>query len=114
MKNLIALTFALTIFVNAIFAQNPNHVYVNGYTKSNGTYVQGHYRTAPNSTINDNFSTYPNVNPYTGKQGTITPTYNYAPDNYRSKSNSNSNYYYNTYTTPTYTPSYNSYTYKTW
>lgn len=114
MKNLIALTFALTIFATAIFAQNPNHVYVNGYTKSNGTYVQGHYRTAPNYTINDNFSTYPNVNPYTGKQGTISPTYNYAPDNYRSKSNNNSNYYYNTHTTPTYIPTYNSYTYKTW
>lgn len=46
-------------------------VYVSGYYRSNGTYVQGHYRTAPNSTINDNYSTVGNVNPYTGKAGTV-------------------------------------------
>lgn len=61
-------------FNNESTAQvNNNTVWVNGYTKSNGTFVEGHYRTAPNNTINDNFSTYPNVNPYTGVQGTIDP-----------------------------------------
>ncbi len=50
---------------------NPNHVEVKGYTKSNGTYVAPYIRTAPNSTIKDNFSTSPNLNPYTGKIGTI-------------------------------------------
>lgn len=50
-------------------------VRVNGYTRSDGTYVAPYYRTAPNSTINDNYSTYPNINPYTGKQGTIPPEY---------------------------------------
>jgi hypothetical protein len=45
-------------------------VYVNGYTRSNGAYVKPHYRTAPNDTEYDNYSTYPNINPYTGKQGT--------------------------------------------
>ena len=50
---------------------NPNHVEVNGYYKSNGTYVEPYIRTAPNSTIRDNFSTSPNLNPYTGKIGTI-------------------------------------------
>ena len=100
MKNLITLVFALAAFATATFAQNSNHVYVNGYTKSDGTYVQGHYRTAPNSTINDNFSTYPNVNPYTGQQGTISPSYYY--DYTPSRSSSNSNSYYNTYTTPSY------------
>ncbi|EOW9375041.1 hypothetical protein ACOBWO_003360, partial [Vibrio cholerae] len=46
-------------------------VYVEGYTRSNGTQVQGHYRTSPDSTINNNFSTQGNVNPYTGKEGWI-------------------------------------------
>ncbi len=50
---------------------NPNHVQVDGHYKSNGTYVEPYTRTAPNSTIRDNFSTSPNLNPYTGKIGTI-------------------------------------------
>ena len=69
---------------------NPNSVYVNGYFKSNGTYVPGHYRTSPNQTINDNYSTYPNFNPYTGEQGTIQPTYSIP--SYSVPSNSNQNY----------------------
>jgi len=44
--------------------------YVNGYTKSNGTYVEGYYRSNANSTQYDNYSTSGNSNPYTGKVGT--------------------------------------------
>ena len=44
-------------------------VYVNGYYKSNGTYVQPHYRSSPNSTTYDNWSTRGNTNPYTGQRG---------------------------------------------
>lgn len=69
----------LVLFLNSattLFGQvNPNNTYVNGYYKSNGTYVQGYHRTTPNKTINDNYSTYPNVNPYNGKQGTVQPNY---------------------------------------
>lgn len=50
---------------------NPSHVQVDGYYNSNGTYVEPYVRTAPNSTIRDNFSTSPNLNPYTGSIGTI-------------------------------------------
>lgn len=32
-----------------------NDVYVQGYYRKNGTYVQSHYRTAPNSTTSDNY-----------------------------------------------------------
>lgn len=49
---------------------NPDNYYVQGYYKSDGTYVEGHYRTTPNNTVYDNYSTYPNYNPYTGQQGT--------------------------------------------
>lgn len=88
------------------FAQSTT--YVSGYTKSNGTYVQGYYRTTPNTTRNDNYSTVGNVNPYTGSYGTkpadsyyiATPTYStptYSPPTY-----STPTYYYTpTYSTPT-------------
>jgi hypothetical protein len=68
--------------------------YVKGYTKSNGTQVQGHYRSSPNSTRNDNYSTKGNVNPYTGVAGT-KPANNYnSGSNYgnNKKSSSGLNY----------------------
>jgi hypothetical protein len=71
MKKFIILSI-LFLISSFVFAQD---VYVSGYYRSNGTYVKPHYRTAPNHTINDNYSTYPNVNPYTGKVGTIAPDY---------------------------------------
>jgi hypothetical protein len=43
---------------------------VRGHVTKNGTYISPHYRTNPNSTRGDNWSTTGNVNPYTGKQGT--------------------------------------------
>lgn len=53
-------------------------VYVRGHYRSNGTYVQPHYRSDPNSTTLDNWSTKGNVNPYTGQYGT-KPAYPSAP-----------------------------------
>lgn len=44
--------------------------YVRGYVRSNGTYVQGYHRTTPDNTINNNYGTQGNVNPYTGSAGT--------------------------------------------
>lgn len=51
---------------------------VNGYTRSNGTYVQPYERTAPDNTRSNNYSTQGNINPYTGQQGTkpMEPNYN--------------------------------------
>lgn len=46
---------------------------VRGHTKRDGTYVQPHHRKAPNSSKQDNYSTKGNVNPYTGKEGTVEP-----------------------------------------
>lgn len=53
--------------------------YVHGYTRSNGTYVQPYYRSSPDSSYNDNYSVSPNVNLYTGVQGTRKPAYNDEP-----------------------------------
>jgi len=83
--------------------------YVNGYYRSNGTYVQGHYRTLPNNTRNDNWSTVGNVNPYTGVAGTKPGDsyYNSSSGNYSSSTSS----YYNTYSAPSYSTSSYSNTY---
>ena len=42
---------------------------VKGYVRSDGTFVQPHMRSTPNSTRFDNYSTQGNSNPYTGKTG---------------------------------------------
>ena len=104
------------LFTTALsFAQS--HVWVNGYTRSNGTYVTGHYRTAPNYTRNDNWTTKGNTNPYTGKAGIL------PGDRYSSTQTSSSYYPTSSYSTPSYsretytssyyvpTPSYSSSTY---
>lgn len=44
--------------------------HVNGYYRSDGTYVQPHYRSDPDGDPNNNYSHKGNVNPYTGKRGT--------------------------------------------
>lgn len=72
MKHII-FTFLFFLFSISFYSQvNPNEVYVSGYNKSNGTYVEPHYRTSPNTTVNDNFSTIGNTNPHTGKAGWIS------------------------------------------
>lgn len=48
-----------------------SQVKVRGYYRKDGTYVKPHYRSNPNNTINDNWSTKGNINPYTGKKGWI-------------------------------------------
>lgn len=46
---------------------------VKGYTTKKGTYVAPYYKQSPNKSKLDNFSTKGNVNPYTGKKGTVNP-----------------------------------------
>lgn len=60
---------ALAAMSSASYAQ----VHVDGYTRSNGTYVEPYYRSTPNSTPSDNYSTKGNSNPYTGQAGTHDP-----------------------------------------
>lgn len=47
--------------------------YVNGYYRQNGTYVPPHYRSSPDTTPLNNWSTQGNVNPHTGEWGTRNP-----------------------------------------
>ena len=43
---------------------------VNGHFRSDGTYVEPHYRSTPDGNFSNNWSTRGNVNPYTGQWGT--------------------------------------------
>ena len=65
--SLIGMVCILTILTGPVFAGD---VYVRGHYRSNGTYVQPHYRSAPDGKVFNNWSTKPNINPYTGKMGT--------------------------------------------
>jgi hypothetical protein len=51
-------------------------VKVRGYIRKDGTYVPPHYRTSPDGSKANNWSTKGNVNPFTGKPGHVDP---YAP-----------------------------------
>lgn len=46
-------------------------VKVNGYYRKDGTYVHPHYRSDSDGIKNNNWTTEGNVNPYTGKEGTL-------------------------------------------
>ncbi|WP_379969844.1 hypothetical protein [Epilithonimonas sp. UC225_85] len=54
-----------TLFVVLLSIYNYSQVSVRGYYRKNGTYVQPHVRTAPNSTVTDNYSYRGNYNPNT-------------------------------------------------
>jgi hypothetical protein len=98
--------FTIAILLFTIFSFAQTSTYVNGYTRSNGTYVQGYYRTTPKSTRNDNYSTVGNTNPYTGTYGTkprdgYNSTATYSSSVYSTPSYSSSSYY----STPGYSTS---------
>jgi hypothetical protein len=69
MRAIITLLFA-SLLIGSAFAAP---VKVKNYNKKSGTQVLGHTRTKPNKTRTDNYSTKGNVNPQTGKAGTIDP-----------------------------------------
>lgn len=48
---------------------NPQTEQVDGYIKKDGTLVDPYVRTKANSTLDDNYSTKGNENPYTGQKG---------------------------------------------
>lgn len=94
-----ALNLLIPFATIPVLAQtNFDHVKVSGYYRKDGTYVQPYFRTAPNATNRDNFSTKGNINPYTGKPGWIDPdskyntfyysTYTYRPDERQNNYNS--------------------------
>ena len=72
-KILFALVLSLG-FLTSFTSVEARTVRVNGYYKpSTGTYVSPSYRTSPNSSKYDNYSTKGNYNPYSGRSGTVDP-----------------------------------------
>jgi hypothetical protein len=64
----------LVLFLFLILSQQPFcQVYVEGYYRKNGTYVQPHYRSSPDNSPYNNYSYPGNINPYTGKEATGNP-----------------------------------------
>lgn len=107
MKKLL-LIFTFLFCIGGYAQVNPRNHYVSGYHRKDGTYVSGHYRTNPNHTNRDNYSTRPNTNPWTGEAGYIEPDNNYLPAyNYSNSYHSNPVSY--GYTTPKSTPTHNDY-----
>lgn len=88
---------------------NFNTTTVSGYSRSNGTYVQSHVRTMPNTTNWDNYSTKGNYNPYTGSTGYHAKDYSIDAYNYGTGHTIYSGprggqYYYNSKGHKTYVP----------
>ncbi|KAF0133825.1 MAG: hypothetical protein FD145_1035 [Candidatus Saganbacteria bacterium] len=67
MKKFILIVLACFLLVSVSFAKS---VIVRGSFKKSGNYVSPHYKTSPNKTKIDNWSTKGNINPSTGKKGT--------------------------------------------
>lgn len=74
MKKLLLLA-ALAALSASAFADK----YVHGYIRSDGTYVQGYYRTEANNNRYDNYSSQGNTNPYTGQRGYERNEYSNPP-----------------------------------
>ncbi len=65
-----------TLFAFALLALSgvaSAQTYVAPHIRSDGTFVQGHVRSAPNGTTRDNYGTRGNFNPMTGQAGTLSP-----------------------------------------
>lgn len=54
-------------------AQRHAITYVKPYITRNGTFVEGHFRSAPDGARSNNYSAQGNVNPYSGAKGTVDP-----------------------------------------
>lgn len=74
-KKTIATVFISLVLCLAIFSlAEARTIKVKSYYKpSTGAYVQSYYRTSPNRSKLDNWSTKGNINPYTGKRGYNNP-----------------------------------------
>ena len=90
MKNKRIIISAILIFIifSLFLSFVSADVWVNPYYRKDGTHVQGHYRSSPDSDPTNNWSFPGNVNPYTGKVAPGNPeTYlknYYGSDSYTS------------------------------
>ncbi len=69
MKNICSL-LSIVAILGFLASVSLAYVEVDGYVTSRGTYVNSYVRSAPDRELGNNFSTYGNINPYSGKIGT--------------------------------------------
>lgn len=81
MKTIIFALLSLFVLFQSAFADQ----WVNGYTRKDGTQVDGYHRSSPDSSYNNNWSVQGNQNPYTGSYGTSSPTWNDRTPSYNEK-----------------------------
>ncbi len=62
--------FFAAILLLACVSVADAQVWVNPYTRRDGTFVPGHYRSNPDGNPYNNWSFPGNVNPYTGREAT--------------------------------------------
>lgn len=68
MKKMIFALLTLGLLQWGAFAE-ARGVRVRGYTTKTGRYVPSHYRSSPDHSFHNNYSSEGNINPYTGKKG---------------------------------------------
>lgn len=61
------------VFISMTSLAKAHDQFYRGYSHADGSYVQPHYQSAPDSNIYNNYSTRGNTNPYTGQAGTVVP-----------------------------------------
>ncbi len=88
---------------------NTNVTFVDSYTRNDGTFVQSHYKSMPNDTNWDNFSTQGNTNPFTGTTGHRAKDYssdalNYGKGHTIHQGTRGGQYYYNSNGNKIYVP----------
>ncbi|MDO8259930.1 MAG: hypothetical protein Q7T50_00340 [Candidatus Magasanikbacteria bacterium] len=88
-KFLVSILIILGLTIIAGVSSKAEAVYVNGYYRSNGTYVQPYYRSAPNGLRYDNYSYKPNQPRYNSSyysccrsSNWYTPSYTWQNDYY--------------------------------
>lgn len=70
-------------------ASSQGYHYESGYQRQDGSYVQPHYQTNPDGDRSNNWSTQGNTNPFTGRQGTVSPyEHDGSSDAYRTQPSS--------------------------
>lgn len=84
MKTILFTVIAVILSSVPVSAQD---TYVDGYVRSDGTYVQPHFRSQADNNLDNNFSTRGNTNPYTGSAGRE------HPPSLNSRQNENSSHY---------------------
>lgn len=70
MKNICFIGLTLILSAGLTSAVAAKTTLTHGYVKKTGIYVAPHFKSSPDSTRINNYSTKGNVNPFTGKRGT--------------------------------------------